>query len=163
MRENERRCRCHGKDKRLGTCRPRRKHRVVEVLIAIKRRAEPDIFSGQRRQRIVGAAAEAHHHGLAAAGLRQGADTADDLIVEGEATLLGDVLTPRQLSLLDDVYQLVLGELGISFDLDDAATLPFAAALDLEAERLIRASLDPDHAEAVRAFVDKRAPQFNGR
>ena len=58
----------------------------------------------------------------ATARLRQGADTADDLIVEGEATLLGDVLTPRQLSLLDDVYQLVLGELGISFDLDDAAT-----------------------------------------
>ena len=58
----------------------------------------------------------------ATARLRQGADTADGLIVEGEATLLGDVLTPRQLSLLDDVYQLVLGELGISFDLDDAAT-----------------------------------------
>ncbi len=48
----------------------------------------------------------------------------------------------------------------IKDNLDDAATLPFAAALDLEAERLIRASLDPDHAEAVRAFVDKRAPKF---
>jgi enoyl-CoA hydratase/carnithine racemase len=45
-------------------------------------------------------------------------------------------------------------------NLDDTATLPFASALDLEAERLIRASLDPDHAEAVRAFVEKRAPKF---
>ena len=48
----------------------------------------------------------------------------------------------------------------IKDNLDDAATLPFATALDLEAERLIRASLDADHAEAVRAFVDKRAPNF---
>lgn len=48
----------------------------------------------------------------------------------------------------------------IKDNLDDAATLPFAAALDNEAERLIRASLDPDHAEAVRAFVEKRAPDF---
>jgi len=51
----------------------------------------------------------------------------------------------------------------IKDNLDDAATLAFAAALDLEAERLIRASLDPDHAEAVRAFVDKRAPNFGRR
>jgi enoyl-CoA hydratase/carnithine racemase len=51
----------------------------------------------------------------------------------------------------------------IKDNLDDAATLPFAAALDLEAERLIRASLDPDHAEAVRAFVEKRAPTFGRR
>ena len=48
----------------------------------------------------------------------------------------------------------------IKDNLDDAATLPFHAALDNEAERLIRASLDPDHAEAVRAFVEKRAPNF---
>lgn len=58
----------------------------------------------------------------ATARLRQGADTADGLIVEGEATLMGEVLTPRQLSLLEDIQQLVLGELGISFDLDDPAT-----------------------------------------
>jgi enoyl-CoA hydratase/carnithine racemase len=45
-------------------------------------------------------------------------------------------------------------------NLDDAATLPFDAALDNEAERLIRASLHPDHSEAVRAFVEKRAPNF---
>ena len=48
----------------------------------------------------------------------------------------------------------------IKDNLDDAATLAFPAALDNEAERLIRASLDGDHAEAVRAFVEKRAPNF---
>lgn len=45
-------------------------------------------------------------------------------------------------------------------NLDDAATLRFDAALDHEAERLIRASTHGDHAEAVRAFVEKRAPNF---
>jgi enoyl-CoA hydratase/carnithine racemase len=45
-------------------------------------------------------------------------------------------------------------------NLDDAATLPFDAALDNEAERLIRASMHGDHAEAVRAFVEKRGPNF---
>lgn len=45
-------------------------------------------------------------------------------------------------------------------NLDDAAMLPFAEALDGEAERLIQASLDSDHAEAVRAFIEKRRPQF---
>ena len=64
----------------------------------------------------------------ATARLRQGADTAEAIIVEGEATLLGEVLTPRQLSLLDDIQQLVLGELGISFDLDDAATRAYLSA-----------------------------------
>jgi enoyl-CoA hydratase/carnithine racemase len=48
----------------------------------------------------------------------------------------------------------------IKDNLDDAATQAFAAALDLEAARLIRASLHADHAEAVRAFVEKRAPKF---
>lgn len=46
-------------------------------------------------------------------------------------------------------------------NLDDAATLPFAEALDKEAERLIQASLHGDHAEAVRAFIEKRRPQFH--
>jgi enoyl-CoA hydratase/carnithine racemase len=48
----------------------------------------------------------------------------------------------------------------IKDNLVDAAALPFDAAMDNEAERLIRASLDRDHAEAVRAFVEKRAPIF---
>ena len=42
----------------------------------------------------------------------------------------------------------------------DAATLTFGQALDLEAVRLIQASRHADHAEAVRAFIDKRAPDF---
>ena len=33
-------------------------------------------------------------------------------------------------------------------------------ALDREAERLIDVSAHPDHAEAVRAFIDKREPEF---
>jgi enoyl-CoA hydratase/carnithine racemase len=48
----------------------------------------------------------------------------------------------------------------IKDNLDDAATLAFPTALDNEAARLIRASMDSDHAEAVRAFVEKRAPRF---
>jgi enoyl-CoA hydratase/carnithine racemase len=48
----------------------------------------------------------------------------------------------------------------IKDNLDDAATSPFDAALDYEAERLIRASMHGDHAEAVRAFVEKRSPNF---
>lgn len=56
------------------------------------------------------------------AALRAGADTADGLIVEGEATLLSDTLHPLQGALLSDVHGLVAAELGIAFDLDDAAT-----------------------------------------
>lgn len=48
----------------------------------------------------------------------------------------------------------------IKDNLDDSATVGFEAALDNEAERLIRSSMDSDHAEAVRAFVEKRAPRF---
>jgi HK97 family phage portal protein len=54
--------------------------------------------------------------------LRAGADTAEVLVAEGEAVLLGEVLTPLQMSLLDDVSKLVVAELGIAFDLDDAAS-----------------------------------------
>lgn len=48
----------------------------------------------------------------------------------------------------------------IKDNLDDASTLSFMASLDAEAGRMVRASQDDDHREAVRAFVDKRAPQF---
>jgi 1,4-dihydroxy-2-naphthoyl-CoA synthase len=48
----------------------------------------------------------------------------------------------------------------IKDNLDDSSTLGFQAALDNEAARLIRSSMDADHAEAVRAFVEKRAPRF---
>lgn len=54
--------------------------------------------------------------------LRAGDDTADALVAEGEATLLGDTLVPLQRALLSDVQGLVLAELGVQFDLDDAAT-----------------------------------------
>lgn len=56
------------------------------------------------------------------AALRAGADTGAALIAEGEAALLGEVLAPLQMSMLEDVSRLVVGELGIAFDLDDAAT-----------------------------------------
>jgi HK97 family phage portal protein len=54
--------------------------------------------------------------------LRAGGDTGAALIVEGEAALLGETLQPLQTALLSDVHGLVVGELGIAFDLDDAAT-----------------------------------------
>lgn len=54
--------------------------------------------------------------------LRAGADTAEALVAEGEATLLGEVLTPRQLALFEQVRGLVVAELGIDFEIDDAAS-----------------------------------------
>jgi HK97 family phage portal protein len=54
--------------------------------------------------------------------LRAGADTAADLVTEGEAVLLGETLTPLQLRVLGEVQRLVISELGIDFQLDDPAT-----------------------------------------
>ena len=48
----------------------------------------------------------------------------------------------------------------IKDNLDDSSTVGFDTALDNEAVRLIRSTMDADHAEAVRAFVEKRAPRF---
>jgi 2-(1,2-epoxy-1,2-dihydrophenyl)acetyl-CoA isomerase len=45
-------------------------------------------------------------------------------------------------------------------NLDLAIGADFFTALDREAEQLVLASQDPDHSEAVRAFVEKRAPVF---
>jgi HK97 family phage portal protein len=56
------------------------------------------------------------------AALRAGEDTAEGLVAEGEAVLLGETLQPLQLSLLDDISRLVVAELGIAFDLDDPTT-----------------------------------------
>jgi HK97 family phage portal protein len=54
--------------------------------------------------------------------LRAGADTADALVTEGEAVLLGDTLEPLQQRTLTLVNRLVVAELGIEFQLDDPAT-----------------------------------------
>ena len=48
-------------------------------------------------------------------------------------------------------------------NLDIALTAPFLTALDGEAERLIETAQSADHREAVRAFVEKRQPNFTGR
>lgn len=53
-----------------------------------------------------------------------------------------------------------LAQAMVKDNLDDATTLAFAETMDNEAGRLIRASQHSDHAEAVRAFVEKRAPLF---
>lgn len=60
--------------------------------------------------------------------LRAGADTADELVVEGEAILLGETLSPLQLRLLRSVSDLVSTELSIAFTVDDAATRQFLIA-----------------------------------
>jgi HK97 family phage portal protein len=54
--------------------------------------------------------------------LRAGGDTAEGLVAEGEAQLLGETLTPLQTALLSDVSRLVVAELAVAFDLDDAAS-----------------------------------------
>ncbi len=48
-------------------------------------------------------------------------------------------------------------------NLDNALTQPFLTALDGEAERLIEVAQTADHKEAVRAFIEKRSPNFKGR
>lgn len=51
----------------------------------------------------------------------------------------------------------------IKDNLDEALELPYAAAVDREAERMLRAQGTEDHKEAVRAFLEKRKPAFKGR
>lgn len=51
----------------------------------------------------------------------------------------------------------------IKDNLDDAFDIAHTEAIDREAERLMRTQGTDDHKEAVRAFVDKRQPQFRGR
>ncbi len=47
--------------------------------------------------------------------------------------------------------------------LDAAWSNDFSAQLDLERDYQREASLNPDYAEGVRAFMEKRAPKFAGR
>lgn len=49
---------------------------------------------------------------------------------------------------------------GIKDNLDRALDTDFLAALDAEADVLVRAARTGDHREAVRAFVEKRPPRF---
>lgn len=51
----------------------------------------------------------------------------------------------------------------IKRNLNNALTLPLETAMDLEAAHHIRCTFTEDHAEAARAFVEKRAPVFKGR
>ncbi len=44
-----------------------------------------------------------------------------------------------------------------------AATTDFRTVLDREAETHLRCGMTEDHREGVRAFMEKRAPQFKGR
>jgi 2-(1,2-epoxy-1,2-dihydrophenyl)acetyl-CoA isomerase len=49
----------------------------------------------------------------------------------------------------------------IKDNLDNAITSDFLASLDHEAENMVRAAATAEHKEAVRAFVEKRAPRFS--
>ncbi len=48
-------------------------------------------------------------------------------------------------------------------NLDDAVASDFLSALDGEAVRMVDSAQTSDHREAVRAFVEKRPPQFKDR
>jgi enoyl-CoA hydratase/carnithine racemase len=50
----------------------------------------------------------------------------------------------------------------IKDNLDEALQFDFATARDHEAERLTRLTTTADHKEAVRAFIEKRKPVFQG-
>ena len=47
-------------------------------------------------------------------------------------------------------------------NLDHALTSDFLSSLDQEADRMVRSAMTLDHKEAVRAFVEKRRPTFQG-
>ena len=50
----------------------------------------------------------------------------------------------------------------IKENLNQALDVDFLTSLDAEAPRMVRAAETGDHREAVRAFVEKRAPRFSG-
>jgi 2-(1,2-epoxy-1,2-dihydrophenyl)acetyl-CoA isomerase len=51
----------------------------------------------------------------------------------------------------------------IKQNLNDAEEVPFKEALDREADRHVRTGESADSAEARRAFMEKRPPEFSGR
>jgi enoyl-CoA hydratase/carnithine racemase len=50
----------------------------------------------------------------------------------------------------------------IKDNLDRALTVDFLASLDQEAENMVKAARTPQHHEAVRSFIEKRPPNFQG-
>jgi enoyl-CoA hydratase/carnithine racemase len=50
----------------------------------------------------------------------------------------------------------------IKDNLDEALEIAYPTAIDREAERMLRAQATEDHREAVRAFVERRKPHFQG-
>jgi enoyl-CoA hydratase/carnithine racemase len=50
----------------------------------------------------------------------------------------------------------------IKDNLDRALTVDFLASLDQEAENMVKAARTAQHQEAVRAFIEKRPPNFRG-
>jgi enoyl-CoA hydratase/carnithine racemase len=50
----------------------------------------------------------------------------------------------------------------IKDNLDRALTVDFLASLDQEAENMVKAARTAQHQEAVRAFIEKRPPNFQG-
>jgi uncharacterized protein with gpF-like domain len=80
--------------------------------------------------------------------LREGADDAAALVAEGEATLLGELLTPRQLALFEEVRGLVVAELGVSFEVDDALTREFLRTAGANIQGITQTTR-----EAVRAAL----------
>ncbi len=50
----------------------------------------------------------------------------------------------------------------IKDNLDEALSIDHATAIDREADRLLKARTTADHQEAVRAFAEKREPDFTG-
>lgn len=51
----------------------------------------------------------------------------------------------------------------IKANLEEALDIDHGTAIDREAERMLRGQTTYDHKEAARAFVEKRAPKFEGR
>ena len=48
-------------------------------------------------------------------------------------------------------------------NINRAMQADFKTCLDWEADRLVRVAQTEDHKEAVRAFIEKRAPEFRGK
>ena len=79
---------------------------------------------------------------------------AEDKIAQAEAQAVADVKNTAASAAAGAARRL------LKDNLDDALRVDFSTALDREAERLVETAGHPDHREAVRAFIEKRAPNF---